>query len=169
MYWVRNGVLPNFELLILDIVRQKVQKWVKLGKITVFRLRHVTFFLKILSNIKSVWYWVWNGVLSKFELHILVIVGQNGQKWVKLGKITVFMLKYMTLWLQYYEIASNIWYRVREEGLLKFDLHVFGIVGQKYQNFVKLDNPYFHTKPIQFLTWTWWNSFNMIFVFEKHI
>ena len=80
--------------------------------------------------------------MSKFELHILGIVGQNGQKWVKLGKIAAFMLHHMILWVEYYEMASNIWYWVRGEGLLKFDLHVFGIVGQKDQKWVKLDKTF---------------------------
>ena len=71
-------------------------------------------------------------------MHILGIVGQNGQKCVKLGKIAVFMLHHMTLQLEYYEIASKIWYWVRDEMLLKYELHVFGIVGQKDQKWVKL-------------------------------
>ena len=65
------------------------------------------------------------------------IVGQDGQKWLKLSKIVAFMLHHVTLWVEYYEIASIILYWVRGEVLLEFDLHVFGIVGQKGQKFVK--------------------------------
>ena len=32
-----------------------------------------------------------------------------------------------------------VWYRVRDEVLLKSELHIFGIVGQKDQKWVKLD------------------------------
>ena len=39
-------MLPKFELLIFGIVSQKGQKWVKLGKIPVFRLSRVTFLLE---------------------------------------------------------------------------------------------------------------------------
>ena len=93
----------------------------------------------MLWNSKIIWYWVRGGVLPKFELHIFGIVGQKGQKWVNLGKIAVFMLHHMTLWLEYYDKASNIWYWVRDEVSLKFELHIFGIVGQKDQKWVKLD------------------------------
>ena len=51
------------------------------------------------------------------------------------------MLHHMNLWVEYYEIASNI-YWVRDDVLLKFDLHTFDIVGQKDQNLVKLDKTF---------------------------
>ena len=45
-----------------------------------------------------------NGVLTKFELVIFGMVGKKGQKWVKLGKIAVFMLSYVTFLLELYKI-----------------------------------------------------------------
>ena len=96
------------------------------------------------------------GLFQNFKLHILGIVGQNGQKWVKFGKIAVFMLHHMALWVEYYEILGNIWYWVRDEELLKFDLHIFGNVGQKNQNWVKFDKTFIYILMI------WVSDLNMM-------
>ena len=82
------------------------------------------------------------------------------------------MLHHMTLWLEYYEIASIIWYWVRDEVLLKIYLHVFGKVGQKDQKFVKLDKAFiFNTKPwLEYdkIVPTWFFVFEKAYVSLKH-
>ena len=70
-------MLPKFELLIFGIVGQKGQKFVKLGKIAVFRISHVTFLLEYYKTLRAY------GTESE------MVCCQKVQKLVKLGKIAV--------------------------------------------------------------------------------
>ena len=102
--WCRvgNGVLPKFELLIFGIVGQKVQKWVKLGKIAVFRLSHAPFLLEYYKILRT--YDAESEMGCCQILSIFGIVCQKVQKLVKLGKIAVFRLSHVTFLIEYYKI-----------------------------------------------------------------
>ena len=57
------------------------------------------------------------------------IVGQKGQKWVKLCKLPVFMLKPITVWLKYHEIVQTCLFVFKNEYKFETSIMLISTMG----------------------------------------